>query len=317
VTTRVRSRVRALVISALVLWAGTALGDGPSLSESLHGEAKIAYEGGKLLFKDHDFEGAATKFKVAYHSSRDPRLLWNLATCEKQMRHYARASELVDRYLAEAAKVASPELLDEARRTQVALHQFFSAVTLQVKPDGARVLLDGKEVGQAPIESPVPVDVGSHTLRAEKDGFKASEISMLVPGQTPMSFTISLVEDEARGILTVVPADASDAVSLDGQVVGTGRWEGPLTAGAHHVTVTAPGKATYEKEVEVAAGDRRTLDVTLQDAHKSSVWPWVGGGAGAVALTALIAGGYFALKPHDTQAPQPVGALGTVTLGSK
>src|ERR1700684_4579575 len=59
------------------------------LSQSLTGEAKAAYDAAKMLLGDGDFAGAAIKFRAAYDQSGDARLLWNIAACEKNRRHYA------------------------------------------------------------------------------------------------------------------------------------------------------------------------------------------------------------------------------------
>ena len=61
----------------------------PSLSESLSGAAKAEYDAGKLLYQDGDYAGAQLKFRAAYETSKDPRLLWNMAAAEKNLRHYA------------------------------------------------------------------------------------------------------------------------------------------------------------------------------------------------------------------------------------
>src|SRR5271154_4391087 len=64
------------------------------LSQSLTGEAKAAYDAAKLLLGDGDFAGAAIKFRAAYDQAGDARLLWNIAACEKNQRHYARTMAL-------------------------------------------------------------------------------------------------------------------------------------------------------------------------------------------------------------------------------
>src|SRR5437016_6190653 len=69
----------------------------PSLSETLSGDAKSAYDAAKVLFGDGDFASAALKFRSAHDLSNDPRLLWNIAACEKNLRHYAKVVSLVQR----------------------------------------------------------------------------------------------------------------------------------------------------------------------------------------------------------------------------
>src|SRR5438045_6826203 len=72
-----------------------------TLSDSLKGIAKADYAAAKILYEDGDFQSALLKLKSSYEASKDARLLWNMAACEKNLRHYAEVARLVDRYLAE------------------------------------------------------------------------------------------------------------------------------------------------------------------------------------------------------------------------
>ena len=75
-----------------------APGTPSTLSDALPTDAKADYDSAKLLYNDGDFNGALLKFSLAYKKSGDPRLLWNMAACEKSLRHYARALRLVRAY---------------------------------------------------------------------------------------------------------------------------------------------------------------------------------------------------------------------------
>src|SRR5688572_33443050 len=91
------ARFAAFALATLI--SASALADPAPLSEALTGDAKAAYEGGKLLYGDGDFAGARVKFQAAYETAKDPRLLWNVAVCEKGLRHYAKVVELTKKYL--------------------------------------------------------------------------------------------------------------------------------------------------------------------------------------------------------------------------
>ncbi|HEY0466020.1 MAG TPA: hypothetical protein VGC79_17540, partial [Polyangiaceae bacterium] len=80
-----------------------------SLADSLKGMAKADYAAAKILYEDGDFQGALQKLKASYEAAKDPRLLWNMAACEKNLRHYAEVARLVDRYLAEGGALVSPQ----------------------------------------------------------------------------------------------------------------------------------------------------------------------------------------------------------------
>ena len=71
------------------------------LAQSLPADAKRDYDAGKLLFEDGDYATALLMYQAAFDRTHDPRLLWNVAVCKKNLRHYAKAATTLARYLAE------------------------------------------------------------------------------------------------------------------------------------------------------------------------------------------------------------------------
>jgi len=288
----------------------------PSLSSSLTGSAKSDYEGAKLLYEVKDFAGAETKYRAAYRASNDPRLLWNIAACEKELRHYAGAAALLERFIAEAPALVPAEFLVQARATLAALRSFYSPLRLTGAPAGTRVMVDGDEIGTAPLPAPIPVDLGKHVIRAERDGYRPYEAVLDVAGQGEVVVDIALKQLDAQ--LIVNPSDPSDVIAVDDGVVGSGRWEGSVTAGSHRVKVTAPRSKPYVADVDLAAGEHRSIDVSLEreSAGRGALWPWIVSGA-AVVVAGGVVGAYFALKPGSTSsAPPPGSAAMTIQLSS-
>lgn len=309
---------RVLVVSlslslATAALAQTAPPQAPktSLSSSLQGEALTAYNAARLLFEDGDAAGALAKFRRAYELSRDARLLWNMAVCEKAMRHYASSARLVTQYITEAGPSLTPEDRRDAEATQAALRGFYSELTLEGLRPGARVSIDGAQVATAPLSGPLPIDVGQRQLLVELEGFEPVSEQLDVPGAVPMTSNVVMVRRKNSATLAV-NAGPKDIISVDGKVMGSSVWRGPLAAGTHLVRVTASGKKPYSSELRLAPGVVRALEVTLQDeGHSTPIWPWIAGGA-ALVLGASV-GGYFLLKPADND-PGPNGGLGRVYL---
>lgn len=282
------------------------------LGEALQGDALRAYNDGKLLFGDGDAAGAIAKFRRAHELSKDARLLWNMAVCEKELRHYASAARLVSDYLAEA-KNLSAESRSNAEQTREALRGFYSELTLQGVAPGARVTVDGVSAGTTPFRGPMPIDLGRRRVRIELDGYEPFERQVDVPGATPITLQVQLVKLRNSSTLSVASAGARDVISVDGKVVASGHWQGSLPPGAHAVRVTAPGKKAYEMQVELLGNSSKSLQVSLEDERKGlPVWAWVAGGAALAAGAGL--GGYFLFRSDEREREVPRGQLGTVIL---
>lgn len=287
------------------------------LAQSLSGDAKRAYQSARLLFEDGDHQGALAKFAHAYELSHQPQLLWNMAVCEKELRHYARTASLIASYLKEAGERITSEQRKSALETQKALRDFYAGLELSGVPDGATIFVDGTNVGAAPLSEPLLVDLGTRTLRVEQPGFAAFEKKFDVAGGRDLKIAVKLKPTPAEGAssarLSVMTSGEQDIVAIDGKVVGSRHWEGPLRAGEHLVRVTAAHKKTYEAQVQLSAGATRSLQISLEDeGHGGNTWLWIAGGAVAAAGATL--GGYFLFKPKDAPGPHPEGKLATVYL---
>jgi hypothetical protein len=275
------------------------------LAESLTGEAKADYEGAKLLFADGDFNGALSKFKQAYDKSKDPRLLWNMAVCEKNLRHYYKLQVLVRKYLEDGKGLLTPEQETQARELIDAVQSFIAVLDVRTTEAGAEIAIDGEPAGTTPLSAPLPIDLGTHTITVTKSGFLPFTKEIEVQGGSTATLDAPLSPDVTTAHLVVV-ASPGNAISFDGRVVADGRWESNVPAGPHLIRVTASGMKPYESRIDFAKGTNRTLTVTLEK-ERSMPWLWIAGGA--VVATGLVVGGYFLFRPEDQQAPQPQGSL--------
>lgn len=284
----------------------------PPLSQALSGEAKAAYDEGRLLVDDKDYAGAFAKFKRAHELSSEPRLLWNMAVCEKELRHYANAGALVSRYLAEGGSLLGAESRANAEATLHALQNLYSPLSLKGVPPQTKVLLDGVAVAESPLAADLLVDVGTHELELSNPGYEPYRRKFDVPGMTPVELSVELTPVATTARLALSARPDSAALSVDGRVVGYGRWEGVLGAGQHGVRVSAAGYATYQADVDLAVNKRRTIDVDLVAERHAAIWPWIVGGA-VVAAGAAV-GGYFLFRSEPAAGASPSGQLGAVQL---
>jgi hypothetical protein len=283
------------------------------LAETLKGPARAAYDSARLLVTNGDFVSALAKFKEAYDTSNEPELLYDMAICEKNLKHYAHMQALLQRYLRDGGG-----RLTTAERAQVdgaldAIKELVANVRVTTNEAGAAVVLDGENVGTSPLDGTLQVDLGTHRVSVTKPDFKPAERTIEATGGQELDVTLDLVHEVHMGEL-VVKSDDDSTLFVDGNVVGKGEIDSRLAPGVHHVRITAQGKDPYQADVALRDGEIRTLDVTLASPHHRAVWPWIVGGA-VVAAGAAV-GGYFLLKPKDTEPAFPTGASGGVQFSA-
>jgi PEGA domain len=282
------------------------------LSESLWGVAREAYDSATALVAAHDFAGALAKYKEAYDASNDPRLLFDMAVCDRDLHAYARMQRLLLRYLQEVGEALSPEARADVDAALATIHALVGTVRLAVSEPGAGVTVDDEPVGMTPLPGPFTVDAGKHTLRVKKPGFDTVEQVIDVPGGNEATVAITFVGLVPSARLTVA-ADPGATILVDHNAVGLGHFEGRVPSGLHTVQVTETGKRPYLEPLSLADGDVRSLQVRLVSEPRRLLWPWLAGGAAVVA--GAVVGGYFLLKPRD-EPGGPTGSLGTVTIPS-
>jgi hypothetical protein len=301
--------------------AGTPAAPAPaaatSLADALTGEAKAEYEAARLLYEDGDYTGASLKFQRAYDASKDPRLLWNRAAAEKNLRHYALVKELVEGYLREGAgKISDADRVDAESLIQM-VSGFIARLTITVQQPGATISLDGRAVGTSPLAGPLSVDMGPHDIKVALPGHKTVTRSVNLTGGT-MAIELALEVEKHEGILRIIVGHDA-VIRVDGKMVGIGQWQGTLPSGVHSVEATAKGKQPYVSDSLVQDDQTSTLRVALQDEAQPAAqpsliptWLWVGGGA-VLAVGAGV-GSYFLFKPDEKAPPPTAGSIGTVEL---
>jgi hypothetical protein len=284
----------------------------PAAPDALQGDAKKDYDAGKLLFGDGDFAGARLKFKAAYDATKDHRPLWNWAACEKNLRHYSKAQQLIADYLKDTT--ISADERSDAERLRDTLAQFTAPVTITVTESGADIAVDGESVGQSPLAGPVTLDMGSRKVDVTKAGFRPFTSTLNVGTDAGAKLEVKLDADVHQGHL-VIKANAGAAINIDGAPMGVGTWQGTLATGGHELRVTAPGMRTFHDEVTLLDDQTRTLDITLEPESSSGMPKWVWIPIGVVAAGGLAVGGYFAFKKPDTTTQSPSnGTLGLLQL---
>ncbi len=277
----------------------------PSLSESLTGAAKGDYESGMVLFTDGDYAGSLVKFSSAFDASKDPRLLWNMAACEKNLRHYSKALKLVRQYVTDGDKVLTDQDKQEAGELIKVMEPFTAKLKVTVDEPGSEVSIDDDVIGKSPVE-PLIVDIGTRKLHVHKDEFEDFNKELPVGGAMEVAVDVKMVKIVHEGRINV-KASNDATIAIDDKVVGTGTWSGVLPSGGHTLKVTAPKYRVYQAEVLIQDKQSRDVAVTLEAEPSKGLpaWAWITGG---VVAGGLAVGGYFIFK-QDSKYDGPSGNL--------
>jgi hypothetical protein len=232
------------------------------LAETLPPELRTVYEAGKILFQDGDFATALLKFQEAYARAKDARLLWNMAACQKNLRHYATALDLINKYVAEGGSSLSAQDRADAADAIAAIEPFTTMATFRINEEGAEVWLDQESLGKAPLVAPIRIDIGMRSLRVQKVGFRTYAKEVPVGGAKEVTVDVALEREGGRLELRVA-ADAT--VLIDEKEVG----HGPLVAlelpvGGHAVRITAPKMRPYQGEVAIEDAQTRSIEIKLE-----------------------------------------------------
>jgi hypothetical protein len=173
-----------------------------------------------------------------------------------------------------------------------------NSLTVACSTRGADVLIDGEPVGQAPIDLPVPVTNGNHTIRVTKPGFAPYiDVFKAVPGR-PVKLSVELIP--VAGVLRVNSPLKEVRVTVDGKYVGDAPVAVELEPGPHTVLVGKVCHKEVSQKVVAIAGEDVPIEGNLEvlpDAinpcvvkplpppkwyQKRWVWGVIAGGAVAV-----------------------------------
>jgi PEGA domain len=268
------------------------------LGEVLRGLPKADYISGRVLFEDGDYAAARIKFQNAYEASNDPRLLWNIAACEKALRRYARTLKLLERYVQEGGALLSEQDRADADSVVSAVRPLVSKLSVTSLPSGAEVLVDDESFGPTPLADRL-VDIGDRRIVLRLSGYEDFVAPTAVKGGESLALQGELKKIVHEGTVTVV-AKAGQLITIDGKGVGDGRWTGALSSGPHTLRVTATGYRAYQTEITVRDRSTRTIQVELEREASAGVpsWVWIAGGV--VLVSGATVGGFLLFSKEET-----------------
>lgn len=166
----------------------------------------------------------------------------------------------------------------------------------------ASVLLDGREVGLAPVV--LDVAPGLHEIIVRAPGYREIRSTVDVKGDAETTLDVQLERDTRTARLRVV-AGPEDSIAIDGRVASASSFDGVVATGEHRVVISRADAETQAFEVALREGETRDMRVTLREKSSRGVPGWVWAVGGAVILGGASTAIYFAARPTEFEGSTP------------
>lgn len=256
--------MKRLVVAAIVLAAAPAHAD-----ETV---ARDAFKRAQEAAAAQRWAEACPLYETSYRADPQIGVLLYLADCHEHVGRFATAwGEFHD--AAELAHTRSDARESVARSRADALAPKLSKIRIALPPappPGLAIKRDGIDITLL-VAGELAVDPGDHELTASAPGHIEWSKRIAVAGTAVQTIAVPPLDklpEQApakppEGTLAITTRPGAE-IRIDGALVGTGGFTGPLRAGGHTLRVTLPGMRTYQTEVLVAEGGNRTIDVPLE-----------------------------------------------------
>jgi hypothetical protein len=186
---------------------------------SRNASARALFEEGVALGEQGDWAGAEDRFRRARTLRASPVITYNLASALVERGKLVEASEILRSVDGEAK--AEPELQRSARRLRDELAGRIGRLTVSVIgfSRGDRVQLDEADLLDAQLGVEIPIDPGSHQLRALRAGHLLVSRRVLVAsgGNEKVSLNVPTLFAPPRAVAnaTLIGTDQADSSGPD------------------------------------------------------------------------------------------------------
>jgi hypothetical protein len=151
-------------VAATVLLAATASAQTPDA------EAQRLFADGVAAVEREDYATALVAFRRAFDLSGRAFLLYNVGMAHRALLEYPEAIDVFRRYLDLGGPDVPHERRVEVEALVVEMEANLASILVWVEPHGARILIDGRDVGYSPLAAPIRVAPGRHVLEARLEG---------------------------------------------------------------------------------------------------------------------------------------------------
>ncbi|HUW60603.1 MAG TPA: SUMF1/EgtB/PvdO family nonheme iron enzyme [Candidatus Bathyarchaeia archaeon] len=162
------------------------------------------------------------------------------------------------------------EVADSSDQTiAIALERVVGYVTVETKPSGAKVYIDGKDcIGETPIYR-APLAIGKHTYEVRLDNYKTLTHECDIQQDYRYTLAHDLIPREAA--LSIFSRPTNAKIMLNNEpVLETTPAKLELSPGTYEVRVSSKGYIGSEQMVVLKANEEKTLEFVMKEGHVPS-----------------------------------------------
>lgn len=233
-------------------------------ADTRRARAAALHEEGVALYQQRDVRRALERFEAAFALFPALKHAENAAFCREKLDEPVEALTLYDDILERFAAELLPEhhARIEARRAELRAR----VAELFVDANGpATIVIDGRTRGELPLTRPLYVEPGNHRLRVAREGYVTFEVTIEVEAGKRLTIGTRLAPLLDQGRVRVEePTGAALRVFVNGAMVGTTPWEGPLAPGKYAVWTLGEGVGSAPEPVIVLRGQTALVRVAAR-----------------------------------------------------
>jgi tetratricopeptide (TPR) repeat protein len=184
--------------------SGPSSGPGAAPSASAAARADELFKAGMSDVKQQKWSEAEAKFAAAFSLNRSYDVAANLGQTQYRLGKYRDAAENIAFALRSWPVVGKREPRELAVKRLAELRKLVATVVIRVSAPGAMVLVDGREIGRAPLDGEVFVEPGARVIEARLVGYEDAKQ------------TIEAVKGGAHEVALTLAQAAASTISTSG-----------------------------------------------------------------------------------------------------
>src|SRR6185369_15715263 len=154
--------------------------------------AREAFDRGVEAFKDKRFGEAADEFDAAYKLSPAFQVLYNIGQVSVALGRSVEAVDAFEGYLKQGGSAIPPARQREVQREIAKQLARVGSVAIRTVPEGAEVRVDGRLLDKTPLQQPVRLTAGKHTIEALLAGHAPQIRDVDVTGRNELTVALTL-----------------------------------------------------------------------------------------------------------------------------